>query len=77
MDRVTIEVQDDGMVSITAELAGAEPESLEFDSVSEALSAVNQMLGSDEMPEEMPEESAEMMWDEEASKRPKSTGLMA
>ena len=87
MDRITIEVADDGRVAVSAELAGAEAEALDFDSVAEAIDAVSQMLETEEREpaaEEMGEtpaqeaaENPEAMWAEEAAKRPKQPGLMS
>lgn len=83
MERITIEVQDDGRVTVMAESPGESPEQMDFDSVEEAAGAVQELLmdaGEDAgMAEEgeMGEMDAAAMWDEEAAKRPAQRGLMA
>jgi hypothetical protein len=81
MERITIEVQDDGRVTVMAESPGEELEQMDFDSVDEAAGAVQELLmdaGEDagEMAEEG-EMDAAAMWDEEASKRPPQPNMMA
>lgn len=83
MERITIEVQDDGRVSVTAESPGEETEMMEFDTPAEAAGAVQELLmdAGDEMPAGDMAEEGEMdaaaMWDEEASKRPAQPNMMA
>lgn len=81
MERITIEVQDDGRVTVMAESPGEELEQMDFDSVDEAAGAVQELLmdaGEDagEMAEEG-EMDAAAMWNEEASKRPPQPNMMA
>ena len=82
MERITIEVQDDGRVSVTAESPGEEPEMMDFDTVAEAAGAVQELLmdagegEGGEMAEEG-EMDAAAMWDEEAAKRPAQPNMMA
>jgi len=80
MERITIEVQDDGRVSVTAESPDEPAEQMDFDSVDEAAGAVQELLmdaGEDAGMAEDDEMDAEAMWDEEAAKRPAQRGLMA
>ena len=83
MQRITIEIDDDGRASVTAEVDGAEPQMMDFESAGEALEAVEEMLEPEgeqmaaEETAEMAEPDMEAMWDEEAAKRPKQTNLMA
>jgi hypothetical protein len=83
MQRITIEIDDEGRASVTAEVDGAEPEMMEFESADEALEAVEDMLEPEaermptEEPAEMAEPDMEAMWEEEAAKRPKQANLMA
>jgi hypothetical protein len=90
MERITIEVQDDGRVSVTAESPGEQAEQMDFESVDEAADAVEELLldagdRADDMGDndmdmegEMAEEpDMEAMWNEEAAARPPQRGLMA
>lgn len=80
MERITIEVQDDGRVTVMAESPGESPEQMDFDSVEEAAGAVQELLmdaGEDAGMAEEGEMDAAAMWDEEAAKRPAQRGLMA
>lgn len=83
MERITIEVQDDGRVTVTAESPGEDVEMMEFDTPAEAAGAVQELLadaGSDMPAADMAEEGemdAEAVWDEEASKRPAQPNMMA
>lgn len=70
MQRITIEVADDGRVSVTAETDGAEPQMMDFESAEEALEAVSGML-------EGSEPDMESMWNEEAANRAPQADLMA
>jgi hypothetical protein len=82
MERITIEVADDGRVTVTAESAGEagdEMETMDFDSVEEAAGAVRELMldaveDTGEMEGEQPD--MESMWNEEASKRPPQSNLM-
>lgn len=83
MQRITIEIDDEGRASVTAEMDGAEPQMMDFDTAAEALAAVEEMLAPEpmesepEMAAEMAEPDMESMWNEEAAKRPKQANLMA
>lgn len=83
MERITIEVQDDGRVTVMAESPGEELEQMDFDSVEEAAGAVQELLmdaGAGSEGGEMAEEGemdAAAMWNEEASKRPPQPNMMA
>lgn len=79
MQRITIEIADDGRASVTAEMDGGEPEMMEFDTAEAALEAVEGMLAPEAAEAEMPEGGGDMaaMWDEEAARRPPQMGLMA
>ena len=80
MERITIEVQDDGRVSVTAESPGESPEMMDFDTVAEAAGAVQELLmdaGEDAGMAEEGEMDPAAMWDEEASKRPAQPNMMA
>lgn len=81
MERITIEVADDGRVSVTAESPGEELEQMEFDSVEEAAAAVAELMtdaveDAGEMEGEEAEPDAGAMWMEEAAARPKNPNLM-
>lgn len=69
MKRVIIEVQDDGLVTVTLESEGEEPSTEQYESVDEAIAALQAML----LP---PEQDAEAAWNEELSSRPAQPGLM-
>jgi hypothetical protein len=79
MERITIEVADDGRVTVMAESPEEPLETMDFDSVEEAAGAVQELLmdaaeGGETSADEM---DAESMWNEEAAARPPQTGLMA
>lgn len=88
MERITIEVADDGRVTVMAESPGEDMETMDFESVDEAAGAVQELLmdagGQDamsemaepEMGDEMVEADMEAMWDEEAAARPKNPNMM-
>lgn len=87
MQRITIEIDDEGRASVTAEMDGAEPQMMDFETAAEALEAVEDMLAPEpvemepemaaDMGAEMTEPDVESMWNEEAAKRPKQANLMA
>jgi hypothetical protein len=56
---ITIQIADDGAVSVSVEMEGAEPQMMEFASIGEALEAIAQLM----------EEDPEAMWQEEATAR--------
>ncbi len=60
--RITIDVADDGSVSVSAEMDGAEPQMMQFGSVDEALESIEEMLGGET-------ETPEAMWQQEAAAR--------
>jgi uncharacterized protein YkuJ len=70
MQRITIEIADDGRVTVMAENDGEEPQTMDFESAGEALEAVGAML-------EPAEAEMEAMWDEEAARRPAQPTMMA
>ena len=79
MERITIEVADDGRVTVMAESPEEPLETMDFDSVEEAAGAVQELLmdaveGAETSADEM---DAESMWNEEAAARPPQMGLMA
>jgi len=79
MERITIEVADDGRVTVMAESPEEPLETMDFDSVEEAAGAVQELLmdaaeGGETSADEM---DAESMWNEEAAARPPQRGLMA
>jgi hypothetical protein len=81
MERITIEIDDDGRISVMAESPGEDMESMEFETVDEAASAVRDLLldaEQDKDGEESPEDEQDMesMWAEEASKRPKNPQML-
>lgn len=79
---ITIELSDDGQITVTAEENGQPAgEPYQCDSVEECLRFVGDMLGEEggESPEEQKTEGPEdyqSMWNEEAASR-KTPGLMA
>jgi acylphosphatase len=75
MERITIEVADDGRVSVMAESPDEEMETMEFDNVEDAMQAVKGLIMDQEMDEEM-ETDEETMWNEEAAKRPMNPNMM-
>lgn len=77
MERITIEVADDGRVTVMAESPEEPLETMDFDSVEEAAGAVQELLMDAAEGGEMAEEDAESMWNEEAAARPSQPGLMA
>ena len=80
MERITIEVADDGRVTVTAESPGEEVETMDFDSVEEAAGAVRElMLDAQEDAAEGEGAQPDMaaMWDEEAARRPAQPNMMA
>jgi len=80
MERITIEVADDGRVTVTAESPGEEVETMDFDNVEEAAGAVRElMLDAQEDAAEGEGAQPDMaaMWDEEAARRPAQPNMMA
>lgn len=80
MKRITIEVADDGRVTVVAEMDGAEPQTMEYENSEEAAAAVLELLAGDAPAPETAAEGEmdpEAMWDEEAAKRPPQANLMA
>jgi hypothetical protein len=69
MERITIEMADDGQITITAESPGEELETMDVASPGEAADAVRELLVD-------AADDAAAMWDEEASRRPPQPGLM-
>ena len=70
MERITIEMADDGRISITAESPGEELETMDAASPEEAADVVRELLVD-------AQDDASAMWDEEAARRPPQPGLMA
>ncbi len=61
---ITLEIADDGAVSVSVEMDGGAPQMMSFDAVGDALAAIEDLVGA--------EESPEAMWDEEAASRSKA-----
>ena len=82
MERITIEIEDDGRITVMAESPGdeeGEMESMEFDNIDDAMQAVKGLMMDEEMDRGMEEEEEpdmESMWNEEAAKRPANPNLM-
>lgn len=79
MQTITIEIADDGRVSVTSETEGAEPQSQEFETLSEAIEALEGLVEPAEAEEpEMDDEDMDpaTMWDQEAAARPKNPSMM-
>lgn len=81
MERITIEVEDDGRITVMAESPGEEGdemETMEFDNIDDAVQAVKGLMMDEEMDKEMESEEgeAESMWNEEAAKRPMNPNMM-
>ena len=73
--QIIINMAEDGLITVEAD--GIEPST--YESAAEAIEFVQGLLGGGEMeePEEAaPESEEEAMWNEEASRRPKTMGLM-
>lgn len=64
--KITIEIADDGAVSVSVEMDGGAPQMMSFDSVDEALDAVEEIVGEEQ-------ETPEAMWNAEADAREKAT----
>ncbi len=81
MERITIELADDGRVTVMAESPGEETETMDFDNVMEAADAVRELLldAEEDIAQGGATEETDMasMWNEEAAKRPGQPGLMA
>lgn len=71
MERITIELGDDGRVTVTAESPGEETETMDFDNVMEASDAVRELLidAEEDIAEGGGQGDAAAMWNEEADKR--------
>lgn len=67
--KITIEIADDGAASVSVEMDGGAPQMMSFDSVDEALDAVEELVGEEQ-------ETPEAMWDAEATAREKSAEEM-
>lgn len=80
MERITIEIADDGRITVMAESPGdeeGEMESMEFDNIDDAVQAVKGLMMDEEMDRGMEEEpDMESMWNEEAAKRPVNPNMM-
>ena len=82
MERITIEVADDGRVTVMAESPGdegEENETMEFDNIEDAMQAVKGLMMDEEMDKEQEaggEPDTEAMWNEEAAKRPMNPNMM-
>jgi hypothetical protein len=66
---ITLEIADDGAVSVSVEMDGGAPQMMSFDAVGDALEAIEELVGA---------ENAEpkAMWDEEAASRSKNNREM-
>jgi len=82
MERITIEIEDDGRITVMAESPGdeeGEMESMEFDNIDDAMQAVKGLMMDEEMDREQETEGepdTETMWNEEAAKRPTNPNMM-
>ena len=79
MERITIEVEDDGRITVMAESPGEEGEemeTMEFDNIDDAMQAVKGLMMDEEMDKESEEGETESMWNEEAAKRPVNPNMM-
>lgn len=81
MERITIEVADDGRVTVTAESPGEDVETMDFASVDEAAGAVRELMtdaveDAGETSGEEAQPDAAAMWDQEAATRPQNPNLM-
>lgn len=85
MERITIEVADDGQITVMAESPGEqgeEMETMEFDNIEDAMQAVQGLVMDEQMDQEegmgmeAEEGEAESMWNEEVAKRPKNPNMM-
>ncbi len=79
MERITIEVEDDGRITVMAESPGEEGEemeTMEFDNIDDAMQAVKGLMMDEEMDKESEEGETESMWNEEAAKRPMNPNMM-
>lgn len=80
MERITIEIEDDGRITVMAESPGdeeGEMESMEFDNIDDAMQAVKGLMMDEEMDRETEgEPDTETMWNEEAAKRPTNPNMM-
>lgn len=81
MERITIEVEDDGRITVMAESPGEEGdelETMEFDNIDDAMQAVQGLMMDEQMDKEMESEEGDMesMWNEEAAKRPTNPNMM-
>jgi hypothetical protein len=56
MERITIEVGDDGRITVMAESPDEEMETMEFDNVEDAMQAVQGLIMDEEMDKEMESE---------------------
>ena len=69
MQRITIEIAEDGATTMTVETDGQEPQVTQHASADEAIDALEDLV-------ESSGSSAESMWAEEAAARPEQPGLM-
>lgn len=82
MERITIEVGDDGKITVMAESPGdegEEKETMDFDNIEDAMQAVKGLMMDEEMDREQEaggEPDVESMWNEEAAKRPTNPNMM-
>ena len=86
MERITIEIQDDGSVTVTKEENGEQPtQPMQFKTSLEAAGAVRALLvdededkanGEDAEGQEGEAAPDQSMWDQEAKARPMQPGIM-
>lgn len=82
MQRITIEVADDGQITVTAESPDEKPETMSFDSIEDAAAAVQELMvdarddaaTGESSPDD--ENAMQSMWNEEAAQRPNNPNLM-
>lgn len=63
---ITLEIADDGAVSVSVEMDGAAPQMMSFDAVGDALDAIEELVGAEDAA------APEAMWNEEAASRSKA-----
>lgn len=61
--KITLEIADDGAVSVSVEMDGGAPQMMSFDAVGDALDAIEELVGDEGT------ENPEAMWNEEADAR--------
>lgn len=63
---ITLEIADDGAVSVSVEMDGGAPQMMSFDAVGDALDAIEELVGVEGA------EDTEARWNQEAESRSKT-----